>query len=39
MGHSFKSVNSMNRVDAIVISEGVLEGGADPRGDDSCSGF
>ena len=39
MGHSFKSVNSMNRVDAIVISEGLLEGGADPRGDDSCSGF
>jgi len=39
MGHSFKSVNSMNRVDAIVISEDLLEGGADPRGDDSCSGF
>jgi gamma-glutamyltranspeptidase/glutathione hydrolase len=39
MGHCFKSVNSMNRVDAIVLRESVLEGGADPRGDDAASGF
>ena len=39
MGHSFRTVNSMNRVDAIVLSEGVLQGGADPRGDDAVAGF
>ena len=40
MGHSFNTVNSMNRVDAIIIrSDGNLEAGADPRGDDAASGF
>ena len=40
MGHSFKKVNSMNRVDAILIKEdGSIEAGADPRGDDAFSGF
>ena len=40
MGHSFNYVESMNRVDAILIkADGELESGADPRGDDSYSGF
>ena len=40
MGHNFKYVNSMNRVDAILVNEnGIIEGGADPRGDDSAMGF
>ena len=40
MGHTLKFVNSMNRVDAILKkSDGTFEPGADPRGDDSYSGF
>lgn len=40
MGHNFKYVNSMNRVDAILVNQnGIIEGGADPRGDDSAMGF
>ena len=40
MGHNFKYVNSMNRVDAILVNEnGIIDGGADPRGDDSAMGF
>ena len=40
MGHTLKFVHSMNRVDAILKkSDGTFEPGADPRGDDSYSGF
>ena len=40
MGHNFQEVNSMNRVDAIlVLPDGKYEGGADPRGDDYAIGF
>ncbi len=40
MGHKIKEVNSMNRVDAIlVLPDGKYEGGADPRGDDKAIGF
>lgn len=40
MGHTFSSRRSMGRVDAILVrSDGKLEGGADPRGDDTADGF
>lgn len=40
MGHTFKSRRSMGRVDAILVrADGKLEGGADPRGDDTAEGF
>ena len=40
IGHQFKEVNSMNRIDAIlVLPDGKYEGGADPRGDDKAIGF
>ena len=40
IGHQFKEVNSMNRIDGIlVLPDGKYEGGADPRGDDKAIGF
>jgi len=40
MGHSFREIGAIGRVDAILVTEdGRYEGGADPRGDDLAAGF
>ena len=39
LGHNLKFVSSMNRVDAILVRNGLLYGGADPRGDDYSASF
>ncbi len=40
LGHSFKARRGIGRVDAILIrKDGKLEGGADPRGDDTAEGY
>jgi gamma-glutamyltranspeptidase/glutathione hydrolase len=40
MGHELENRKSIGRVDAIlVLPDGRLEGGADPRGDDAAAGF
>lgn len=40
MGYTLGERSSIGRVDAILVrKDGTLEGGADPRGDDSAAGF
>lgn len=40
MGHVFKLKHAIGRVDAILVhGNGLLEGGADPRGDDHAAGY
>ena len=40
MGHSLKQRGSIGKVEAIrILDNGMLEGAADPRGDDSAAGF
>jgi gamma-glutamyltranspeptidase / glutathione hydrolase len=40
MGHKLKRIGKIGRVDAILFwPDGKMEGGADPRGDDTAKGF
>ncbi|MFA6484478.1 MAG: gamma-glutamyltransferase, partial [Bacteroidales bacterium] len=40
MGHHLKRIGKIGRVDAILFRpDGKMEGGADPRGDDTAKGF
>jgi gamma-glutamyltranspeptidase/glutathione hydrolase len=40
MGHAFRRTGKIGRVDAILFHpDGRMEGGADPRGDDTAKGF
>jgi len=40
MGHHLKKIGKIGRVDAILFwPDGKMEGGADPRGDDTAKGF
>lgn len=38
-GHRIRSVNAIGRCDAILVKDGKLYGGADPRGDDTSTGY
>ena len=39
MGHEIKYREVIGKVDAILVKDGLLYGGADPRGDDTAIGF
>ncbi|MGK7391728.1 MAG: gamma-glutamyltransferase [Candidatus Cyclobacteriaceae bacterium M2_1C_046] len=39
MGHILQTRGAIGRVDAILVKNGQLQGGADPRGDDTAMGF
>jgi gamma-glutamyltranspeptidase/glutathione hydrolase len=39
MGHQIETVSQMGRVDAILLKDNLLEGAADPRGDDTAAGY
>ena len=39
LGHKIKVVENLNRVDAILILDSIICGGADRRGDDKAIGY